>query len=97
MLEINYKERYDRLVAKIAEIYNEAADVRTGKAEANEFFHPDYYIGICSACADLRPIIREFEQEDKDYKEINDMLTQLNRKVNTVNFILNNMKKDSEE
>ena len=96
MKEIDYKERYEAIMSKIGEMYNEAADVRYEKAEANSYFHKDYYIGINVACGEILKLKRKFDKEDEALEEMDKMFEELNRKINTVNFILNDMKKDSE-
>ena len=96
MKEINYKERYETIMSKIGEMYNEAADVIYGKAEANPYFHRDYYTGVTATCGEILHLKGKFDEEDKALEEMDKMFEQLNRKINTVNFILNDMKKDSE-
>lgn len=61
--EINYKERYEKIVEKINNMYNEAADVLLGKKEGNDFFHEDYYVGIMEAGKELALLIRRFDSE----------------------------------
>ena len=61
--EIDYKERYEKIVEKINNMYNEAADVLLGKKEGNDYFHEDYYVGIMEATKEVALLIRHFNSE----------------------------------